>query len=128
MNRNRWGSFCIYSKEYTWTAVETNVTTISITDVKLSKQKDQLTHRVSELIHKQISTLCISPVDMTLYKRWIEISKGIKTLKGVKIKTVLPRYLPKRLPLKKPSNGSNNIKISIYNDNIFHYAELYSKF
>ena len=73
----------MYSKEYTWTDVDTDVTTISIIEVKLSKQNDQFMHKVSEATHKQISILYTSPVDITWYKRFMEINKGTKTPKVV---------------------------------------------
>jgi len=90
------------------------VTTISITEVKLSKQNDQLTCNESIKIHGIIVNLYETPVVKILKKRLKDIKKEITRLKQVIIHTPVPRYLPNKLPLKKPSKGKISIRISIW--------------
>ena len=83
-------------------------------DVKLSKQKHQLTEIESVANHKHVSTLYITPVDKILIKRKKDNTKETNTLKVVIVQTTLPKKTPNKLPLKNPNKGSNKIKTSIY--------------
>ena len=65
MNLIKCGSSDIYSIEYMCTAVDTDVTTISITKVKLSKQKHQSINKFSETTQADISNLYTTPVETT---------------------------------------------------------------
>ena len=96
----------MYSIEYRWTQVEIDVTTQSITAVKLSIQKDQFIPKLSKTTQEHKFTVYTSPVLKIVKNTLNEITKAKKTKMVARLPSLSdPNSLPKNFPLKNPVVG-----------------------
>ena len=90
------------------------VTITNITQVKLSKQKDQSTFKKSEYIQLFNTNILTFPVKIVFNNNIIEKKLEVIVVAVVNAAAPLPITLPNKLPLKNPNKGKiiivNNIK------------------